>query len=179
MEGLLIWRRDLIRPRVRRNLDVSPWGNSHRAPGAHLFAEGGRGGPLNQWDWESEKAGLSATYLLSTCPAWPRKVILGSGFEPQTTLHVMRSTSRCSVSCSYLTSLACPDSAGGDLGRDRVVPRRSVLLSFLLNEIIVPTSQVSTGTRLDRYILLHIVMIVAFRHPTMCSSMKSFNVDHS
>ena len=45
-------------PRVRRDLDVPPRGNSRRAPRARLSTEGGRGGPLDQWDWDSKNAGM-------------------------------------------------------------------------------------------------------------------------
>ena len=42
----------------------------------------------------------------------------------------MRSTIRCAVCASCLTLLASPDSAGGGLGRARVVSLRGVLFSF-------------------------------------------------
>ena len=42
----------------------------------------------------------------------------------------MRSTIRCAVGLSCLTLLASPDSAGGGLGRARVVSLEGVLFSF-------------------------------------------------
>ena len=52
----------------------------------------------------------------------------------------MRSIIRCAVCSSCLTLLASPDSAGGGLGRARVVSQRSVLFSFFFL-IIVPISR--------------------------------------
>ena len=45
----------------------------------------------------------------------------------------MRFTDRCAVCLSCLTLLASPASAGGALGRARVVTRRGVLFSFFSN----------------------------------------------
>ena len=43
-------------------------------------------------------------------------------------------TPRSAVSSSCLVVLACPDSAGGDLGRARAVPRRGVLFFAFVKE---------------------------------------------
>ena len=48
-------------PRVRWDWAVAPTGNSLRAPGAPLLAEGGRG--VDQWDWGSENAGMKSICL--------------------------------------------------------------------------------------------------------------------
>ena len=49
----------------------------------------------------------------------------------------MKSIIRCAVCLSYLTLLASPDSAGGGLGRARVVSVRDMLFSFFV-KIAVP-----------------------------------------
>ena len=63
-----------------------------------------------------------------------REVIFTPDVEAKTSWREMRSTIRCTVCSSYLTLLAYPDSAGGGLGRARVVSRRGVLLSFFSNQ---------------------------------------------
>ena len=96
---------------------------------------------------------ISISTIMLTCRVRPRIVVFRSGFKPLSSLLAMRSTSRRAVSSSCLALLASPDSAGGDLGRDRAVSRRGVLLSTAFHNLyryaFLPRSPINSSSSLQ------------------------------
>ena len=69
--------------------------------------------------------------MIMRCCIRAPKVFSRAGFESFSSLLAMKSTSPCTVPSPFLAMFASPDSAGGGLGRVRVVPRRGELFSLL------------------------------------------------
>ena len=73
--------------------------------------------------------------MLTVCSECSKHMIFMTGFEPLSSFHVMRSTSRSAVSSSCLIVLVSPGFAGGCLARARVVSLRGVLFSHFYKNL--------------------------------------------